>query len=148
MKCGVKKGNIPWNKGLKGFNRPNKTSFKKGIIPWNKGLNHSTQTRERMSLSARNRGKKQFTNVEVDSLPQIQALKESQKIISLYLDSSSTTDIAKIYSVSRTFVLKILKQNGIKRRSGGGAYTKTVKEKMRYSLLGKPKKYMGKKNIE
>lgn len=30
-----KKGNIPYNKGKKGLNKPNKTSFKKGNIPHN-----------------------------------------------------------------------------------------------------------------
>lgn len=30
-----KKGNIPYNKGTKGLNKPNKTSFKKGNIPHN-----------------------------------------------------------------------------------------------------------------
>lgn len=28
---------IPWNKGIKGSVKPNKTSFKKGNIPWTKG---------------------------------------------------------------------------------------------------------------
>lgn len=31
-----KKGNIPYNKGTKGLNKPNKTSFKKGDIPHNR----------------------------------------------------------------------------------------------------------------
>lgn len=30
-------GKVPWNKGLKGSVKPNKTSFKKGFTPWNKG---------------------------------------------------------------------------------------------------------------
>lgn len=33
----AQKGNIPWNKGKRGVQRPNKTSFKKGQIPWNRG---------------------------------------------------------------------------------------------------------------
>src|ERR1043165_893079 len=31
------KGQIAWNKGIKGSVKPNKTSFKPGFIPWNKG---------------------------------------------------------------------------------------------------------------
>ncbi len=33
--CQFKKGHIPFNKGTKGFMKPNKTSFKKGDIPVN-----------------------------------------------------------------------------------------------------------------
>jgi hypothetical protein len=36
MKCGRKKGSIPWNKGLKTGLVP-KTAFKKGSLPWNTG---------------------------------------------------------------------------------------------------------------
>jgi len=36
-------GNIPWNKGLKGYH-PKGVGFKKGNFPWNKGLNVQTNT--------------------------------------------------------------------------------------------------------
>lgn len=37
-KPGVKKGNIPWNKGKKKTQPPNSGSFQQGQIPWNKGV--------------------------------------------------------------------------------------------------------------
>ena len=37
-RCGIRKGNIPWNKGTKGLCKSNRTTFKKGGIPWNKGI--------------------------------------------------------------------------------------------------------------
>ena len=36
MDTKFKKGQIAWNKGLKGICKSNKTSFKKGHIPWSK----------------------------------------------------------------------------------------------------------------
>jgi hypothetical protein len=40
-----KKGQIPWNKGIKKSIPINKTSFKKGMIPWNKGLTKEKDSR-------------------------------------------------------------------------------------------------------
>jgi len=76
---GVDKGNIPWNKGIKGVIKKNKTSFKKGneigketriksgqrlspktefkkgITSWNKGKERSEETKKKISKS--NKGK-------------------------------------------------------------------------------------------
>lgn len=46
-----KKGSIPWNKGLKGIMKPNKTSFKKGQTPWNKGMKTSLDVIKKLSES-------------------------------------------------------------------------------------------------
>lgn len=52
-KSGFKKGNIPWNKGLKGLHHSPSTEWKKGNTPWNKGKKNifSKEARRKMSLS-------------------------------------------------------------------------------------------------
>jgi G:T-mismatch repair DNA endonuclease (very short patch repair protein) len=47
-KTEFKKGNIPWNTGLKGTHFSFSTEFKKGISPWIKGKHHSEETIKKM----------------------------------------------------------------------------------------------------
>jgi len=48
-------GKRPWNKGKKGLQHGNRTSFKKGSSPWIKGKHHSKEARKKMSI--RNKGR-------------------------------------------------------------------------------------------
>lgn len=43
------KGQIPWNKNLKGIHLSPKSEFKKGSIPWIKGKKHSEDTKLKLS---------------------------------------------------------------------------------------------------
>lgn len=64
----VKKGNLPWNKGVTGYraigkkkgvcDNTGRTHFKKGCVPWNKGKNHPMSDETKKKIGKANKGKK------------------------------------------------------------------------------------------
>lgn len=54
-----KRGMVPWNRSVKGYMGPNRTSFRKGHVPWNKDLTKETnETLKRIAESEEIRKKK------------------------------------------------------------------------------------------